>query len=161
MSPESARPVTGGHVDAGLPPVTQLGRGRGLAQREGLDDAEHLVDLAAARVAELSHGLVGRGREGSAQSLVGTRLELARAPVGAHGRAAQGVEQDGLADAAQTGEHDGALGAAARDALEHDVEGPQLLVASGELGRALAGAGRVRVGDRVHDRRLYASLPKS
>ena len=161
MSPESARPVTAGHVDAGLPPVAQLGPRRGVAQREGLDDAEHLVDVLAARVAQLAHGLVGGGGERAAQPLVGARLELAGAPVGPHGRAAERVEQDGLADAAQAGQHDRALGAAAGDPLEHDVEGAQLLVATGELGRALARARGVRVRDRVHDRRLYASLPKT
>ena len=59
---------------------------------------------------------------------------------------------------AQPGEHDRALGAAAGHPLEHDVERVELLVATGELGRALAGAGGVGVPDRVHDRRVYASL---
>ena len=55
----------GRHVDAGLPAVAQLGGGGGLAQREGLDDAEHLVGhLVTAGMAELAHGLVGRGGEG-------------------------------------------------------------------------------------------------
>ena len=112
-------------------------------------------------MAELAHGLVGRGGEGSAQSLVRTRLELAGAPVGTHRRAAECVEQHRLADPAEAGQHDRSLGAAARDPLEHDVEGAQLLVATGELGGALTRAGGVRVRDRVHDRRLYASLPKT
>ena len=89
---------------------------------------------------------------GRRSALVGAGLELAGAPVPAYGRRAQRVEQHRLADAAQPGEHQAALGAAARDPLEHDVEGAQLLVATGQLGRALAGAGRVRVPDRVHDR---------
>ena len=44
-----------------------------------------------------------------------------------------------------------ALGPAAGDPLQHDVERAQLLVTAGQLGRPLAGAGRVRVPDRVHD----------
>ena len=152
----------GRHVDARAATCSRsLAPGRGVAQREGLDDAEHVVDVLAPRVAELAHGLVrGRG-ERSAQPLVGARLELAGAPVGPHGRPAQRVEQHGLADAAQAGQHDRALGATAGDALEHDVEGAQLLVTAGELGRALARARGVRVRDRVHARRLYASLPET
>ena len=47
-----------------------------------------------------------RGDERAAQRLVGPGLELAGAPAGAHRRRAQRVEQHGLADAAQPGEHD-------------------------------------------------------
>ena len=64
---------------------------------------------------------------------------------------AQRVEQHRLADAAQPGEHDRALGPAAGDPLEHDVEGVELLVATGQLGRPLAGAGGVgfRIGSTI------------
>ena len=162
MSPESARPVTAGTVDAGVPPVAQLrgpapGPAGRLALGERLDHAERVVAGAAGRP-ELAHRLVHGRRERAAQRLVGPGLELAGAPAGAHRRRAQRVEQHGLADAAQPGEHDRALGAPAGHPLEHDVEGVELLVAAGELGRALAGAGGVGVPDRVHDRRLYASL---
>ena len=51
---------------------------------------------------------------------------------------AQRVEQHGLAHAAQPGEDDAALGSALGHPLEDDVEGGELLVAAGELGRALA-----------------------
>ena len=44
-----------------------------------------------------------------------------------------------------------ALGPAAGDALEDDVEAVQLAVAAGQLGRALPGAGGVRVADRIHE----------
>ena len=148
--------------DAGVPPVAQLRRaaprptGR-LALGERLDHTEGVVTGTAGR-AELAHRLVHGRRERAAQRLVGPGLELAGAPAGTHRRRAQRVEQHGLADAAQPGEHDRALGAPAGHPLEHDVEGVELLVAPGELGRALPRAGGVGVPDRVHDRRLYASL---
>jgi hypothetical protein len=47
---------------------------------------------------------------------------------------AQRVEQHGLADAAQAGEHEAALGPAAGDPLEDDVEGVQLAVAPASSG---------------------------
>ena len=152
----------GRHRDAGVPPVAQLrgpapGPAGRLALGERLDDAERVVAGATCR-AQLAHRLVHRRREGAAQRLVRPGLELAGAPAGAHRGRAQRVEQHGLADPAQPGEHDRALGAAAGHPLEHDVEGVELLVAPGELGRALAGAGGVRVPDRVHDRRVYGSL---
>ena len=49
-------------------------------------------------------------------------------------------------------------GRPAGHAFEHDVEGAQLRVAAGQLGRPLTGAGRVRVADRVHDRTVSGSL---
>ena len=99
--------------------------------------------------------------ERAAQRLVGPGLELAGPPVPAYGGRAQGVEQHGLADAAQPGQDQAALRAAVGDPLEHDVERAELLVATGELGRALAGAGGVGVPDRVHDRTVSASLAKA
>ena len=87
MSPESARPVTAGASMPGCHLLAQLGSRGGVAQREGLDAAQHLVDVLPARVAQLADGLVrGRG-ERAAQSLVGTCLELAGAPVGTDGGA--------------------------------------------------------------------------
>ena len=164
MSPESARPWTAGTVMPGFHrsrsfvavAATALRR-LALALGEGLDDAERVVPRAAGR-AELADRLVqGRG-ERAPQRLVGPGLELAGPPPGAHGRGAQRVEQHGLADPAQPGEDDRALGTAAGDPLEDDVEGVELLVATRELGRALAGAGGVGVPDRVHDRSVCGSL---
>ncbi len=143
-------------VDARVPPVAQLGARSGVALGEGLDHTEHVVDLVAGRVSELADRHVQRSRQWSAQALVGPGLELAGAPVGAHGRRPQGVEQHGLADAPQAGQDDGTLGAPAGDPLQHDVEGVQLLVAAGQLGRALAGAGGIGVANRVHDRSVWA-----
>jgi len=48
-----------------------------------------------------------------------------------------------------------------RDPLEDDVEGAQLLVTTGQLRRALAGAGRVGVPDGVHDSTVSRCLPES
>ena len=158
MSPESARPRHGGRVDAGVPPLAELGAGVGVALRERLDDAEHVVDLVPRRVAQLADGDVQRGRERTTQPLVGAGLELAGAPVGPHRGRAQGVEQDGLAHAPQPGEDDGPLGSTPGDAFEHHVEGVQLLVTAGELRWALAGAGRIRVANGVHDARVWGSL---
>ena len=86
----------------------------------------------------------------AAQRLVGPGLDLAGAPEPADRLRAQRVEQHGLADAAQAGEDQAALGPAAGDALQHDVEDVQLPAAPGQLGRALAGAGGVRVAYRIH-----------
>ena len=48
-----------------------------------------------------------------------------------------------------------------RDPLQDDVEGAHLLVATGQLGRPLPGAGRVGVPDRVHARTVWARLADS
>ncbi len=99
----------------------------------------------AVAVGHLAHRGVDRLGHRQAQGLVGSRLDLARAPRALDGEAAQRVEQHGLADAAQAGEHEAAVGAAGGDALEHHLELGQLAVASRQLGRALAGAGGVGV----------------
>ena len=137
-------------VDAGVPLVAQLGAGPGLALREGPDHAEHVVDVVGLRVAELADGLVQGARQRAAQALVGAGLELAGPPVAPHGGGAERVEQHRLADSAQAGQDQAALRAAVRHPLEDDVEGTELLVTPRELGRPLAGTGRVRVPDRVH-----------
>ena len=154
----------GGNADAGVPPVAQLRGGPAaprarvaLALAEGLDDAEGVVTGAAGR-SELTHGLVhGRG-QGATQRLVGAGLELAGAPARADRGRAQRVEQHRLAHTPQAGEDDGPLRPAARHALQDDVEGVELLVAPGQLGRSLAGAGGVGVPDGVHDRSVCGSL---
>ena len=151
MSPESARPLTAG---ASMPGCH---RSRSLAPAAASRWAKALITPStwstsspcgwpSSRTATCRAAL-----QRTAQPLVGTRLQLAGAPVGAHRGRAQRVEQHGLADATQPGQHDRALRPPLRDALEHDVEGPQLGVTTGELGRALAGAGGVGVPDRVHD----------
>ena len=143
--------LDGRGVDAGVPLVAQLGPRAGLALGEGADHAEHVVDLVGLAGGRARAPPGGARRERPAQRLVGAGLELAGPPAAAYGGTAQRVEQHRLADAAQPGQHQRALRAAAGDPLQHDVERRQLLVAAGELGRALAGAGGVRVPDRVHD----------
>ena len=92
----------------------------------------------------------GRRTSGRRSDCVGPGLDLAGAPAGADRHRAQRVEQHGLADAAQAGEHQAALGPAARDPLEDDLERVELAVAAGQLGRPLTGAGGVRVAHRIH-----------
>ena len=145
-------------VDAGVPLLAQLGVRAGLALGEGLDHAEDVVDVVGLRVAELADRLVQRAGQRPAQPLVGAGLELAGPPATPYGRRAEGVEQHGLADPPQPGEHQAALGTPAGDPLQHHVEGAQLLVTAGQLGRALPRAGGVRVPDRVHDPTLSACL---
>jgi hypothetical protein len=145
-------PGGGGHVDAGLPAVAHLGVRRCLSLGEGLEDAEHLLDrlLVAVARTQLAQRHVQGGGDRPAQRLLRPGLDLAGAPAARDGRRAQLVEQHGLADAAQPGEHQRAFRPAVRDALQHDVERRQLGVAAGQLGRALAGAGGVRVPHGIH-----------
>jgi hypothetical protein len=149
-------PARRGDVDARLPPVAHLG-GRSVrphppALGERLQDAQDLIHrlLVAVPGTELAQRHVQRGGDRPAQRLLGPRLDLAGAPTAGDGRRAQLVEQHGLPDATQPGEHEGALGAAVRDALQHHVEGRELRVAAGQLGRALPGARRVRVPHGIH-----------
>src|SRR5664280_3851174 len=70
-----------GHVDSGVPAITKpRGRGR-LALGERLDDAENIVDVLALWVAELADRDMQGGTDGPSEPLVGTRFELASAPV--------------------------------------------------------------------------------
>jgi hypothetical protein len=71
------------HVDARLPAVPDLGVGRVVPQREGLEHAEHVLGLARGR-AELPDGQVQRGGERPAQRLLRPCFDLARAPAAAH-----------------------------------------------------------------------------
>ena len=82
----------------------------GVALGERPDHPEHVGDRVLVGVPELAHGLVERRRQRPAQPLVGPGLELAGAPATSYGGRAQRVEQHGLADAAQPGQHDAALG---------------------------------------------------
>ena len=112
----------------------------------------HLDSASASPVVrgELADRHVQRGRDRAAQRLVGAGLDLAGAPEPADGGGAQRVEQHCLADAAQAGEDEAAFGPAAGHPLEDDIERVQFTAASGQLGRPLAGSGRVRVPYRIH-----------
>ena len=59
-------------------------------------------------------------------------------------------EQDGLADAAQPREDEAASVIAVVQPLDRDAEGLEVAVSRGEVRRADAGAGRVRIVRRVH-----------
>ncbi|GEL26564.1 hypothetical protein PSU4_55180 [Pseudonocardia sulfidoxydans NBRC 16205] len=99
---------------------------------------------------EVADRAVQGGREGPAEVGVGAGFDLACAPAGADGHGAEFTEEDGLADAAESGEDEAAFGAAAGDSFQDDLEGVHLLVAAGELRGALAGSGRERIADGVH-----------
>ena len=145
MSPESARPRTAAASMPGLHWSLSFAPGAGVAVREGLDDAEDVVDRLLVAVPELAHGLVQRAAQRTAQPLAGSGLELAGAPALAYGGAAQGVEQHGLADAAQPGEHEAALGTALGDPLEDDAR-RRRAARRGRRARAGAGPRRGRTG---------------
>src|SRR6185437_12547172 len=79
------------------------GTARAVALRERLEHAQDMPALRGGDAAQLTDRDVQSGRERPPQRLVGPRLELAAAPAPTDGSAAGGVEQDGLADAAQAG----------------------------------------------------------
>ena len=158
MSPESARPRTAGASMPGLHWSLSFAAVPASRWAKDLITPSTWSTDSSSPMAELAHRLVERAAQRAAQSLAGPGLELAGPPALAHGGAAQRVEQHRLADAAQPGEHEAALGTALGDPLEHDLERGELLVATGELGRALARAGGVRVPDRVHDQTISANL---
>ena len=130
------------------------------AQGERLEDAEHLVDAVGVVVAdgEVADRAVQRGGERAAQVGLRPGLDLARPPARADRHRAQLAEQHRLADAAQAGEHEAALGAAAGDPLEHDLERVELAVAARQLGRPLPGAGGEGVAHGIHDRTVSGNL---
>ena len=138
MSPESARPHGGRHADAGVPAIAQPCRaplraaGR-LPLSEGAHHPESLVAGPTGRP-QLADRLVHGGGERTTQGLFRPRLQLPGPPAGPHGRRPQRVEEHGLADATQAGEHDRAFRSSAGHPFEDDVEGVELLVATGELG---------------------------
>ena len=152
MSPESARPLRAATSMPGCQRSRSLAPSGGGALRERLEDAEHLVDAVAVVVphGQVADRPVQRGGERAAQLGLRPRLDLARAPPGADGHRAQLAEQHRLADAAQAGEHEAALGPPARHPLEHDLERVDLAVATGQLGGPLTGAGGERVAHRIH-----------
>ena len=146
----------GGHVDAELGADRgSLGRLR-VAQRERLEHAEEVVDPVRRAVPgrELADRHVQRARDRAADGLVGPRLELARSPQALQCHRPERVEQHGLADAAQAGEHHGPLGPGPGHSLEYHLELADLPVSPGELRRPLPGTGRVGVPYGVHDRTL-------
>jgi hypothetical protein len=141
-----------GHVDPRLPAVAQLGALRGRALREGLEDAEGLVDPLGILVPhrQVADRPVQGGGQRAPQLGLRAGLDLARPPPGPDRHRPQLAEQHRLAHAAQTGEHEAALRPAARHPFEHDLERVDLAVPPGQLGGPLTGAGGERVAHRVH-----------
>jgi len=87
--------------------------------------------------------------------LVGPSLQLAGAPQSPNRHRAEVVQQDGLADTAQAGEHHAPFGPTSGDTFKYHLELGNLAVTAGELGRALSGAGGVWISYRVHGIGLY------
>ena len=90
--------------------------------------------------------------------LVGPCFYLSCSPQPADGHRAEGVQQNGLADTAQAGEHHAALWPATSDPLEHHLKLGNLASAARQLGRALPSAGSVRIAYRVHGIGLYGAI---
>ena len=131
-------------------------------QRERLEDAEHLVDrvLVAVRGPARAAPCAARRRPaGAATGRAGPRS--CRCP----SRGAIAADRSWLSSTVlptprspvSTRERSGP---AVGDPLQDDVEGRQLRVAAGQLGRALAGAGGVRVPHGIHvEHRMAFSSP--
>ena len=107
ISPESARPRTAGTSMPGCHSRPLAGARRVCANDLRMPSTCAVSSGAPGELAD--RGVQRRGQR-AARSAVGPGLELAGAPAAAHGRRAQRVEQHGLADSAQAGEHDRALG---------------------------------------------------
>ena len=129
------------------------GREPGRTEGEGLHDAERLPRprthpfLAAHRAQQPERQLGERCAE------VGLRADLADVGGGPPLLAGEQVEleqQHRLADAAEAGEDQAAVGRPRAHTIEDEAELLELLVAAGEFERAAAGAGGVRVVSAVH-----------
>jgi hypothetical protein len=68
------------------------------------------------------------------------------------------VEQHGLANSAQTGQHHAALRATARHTLKDYLELSDFAVAARQFGRALTGARSVRIANRIHAIEAYGLI---
>ena len=147
------------HVRGWLPADTQAVAERG-AHREGLEHPGDRVDPLGipVPVSDLpDRGVQGLGQR-QTQGLVRARLQLPGAPGPLHRQAAECVQQHGLADAPESGQHHRAFGPPGGHTFEGDLELAQLAVTAGQLGRSLAGTGGVRVPDRVHARTVSRCL---
>jgi hypothetical protein len=144
------------HVDAQVRGERALG-GLRVAGGEGLEHAEELLDPVRRPVPrrQFPDRHVQGARDRPADRLLRPRLDLAGAPQPLQRHGPERVQQDGLAHPAQPGQHHAALRPAAGDPFQHDLELAELTVSAGQLGRALPGAGRVRVPHRVHSIGAY------
>jgi hypothetical protein len=137
-------------------PLGQLG----VALGEGLEHAEEVLHPVRGAVPgrEFAHRHVQRARHRPPDRLVRPGLDLAGAPQPLEGHRPERVQQHGLADAAQPGEHHAPLRTAPRDPLQHHLELADLPVAPGELGRTLPRAGGIGIAHRVHGIGLYGLI---
>src|SRR5690606_17377361 len=92
------------------------------------------------------------------QFLIRSRLDLPGTPAAGTGGRSQLIEQNGLADPAESGEHHAAFRPTPRNAFTDDVEGVELLSAPGEFGWTLTCAGCIRVAHGVHNSPTVARL---
>ena len=104
---------------------------------------------------EFPDGHVQRAADGPADRLIGPGLDLSRPPQALHRHRAERVEQDGLADPAEPGQHHAAFWAAPRYPFEHDLELGEFAVAAGQLWRALPRTRCIRVSHRIHGIAAY------
>ena len=151
----------GRDVDAQLGDDRALGAA-GVAGGERLEHAQEVIDPVRRPVPgrQLADGHVQRAGDRPPDRLLGPGLDLAGAPQPLHRHRPEGVQQHGLADAAQPGQHHAALRPAAGDPLQHDLELGDLTVTAGQLGRPLSGARRVRISHGVHAIGAYAGSSK-
>ena len=141
MSPESARPVAAGTSMPGCQRSRTFASADSRSAKALRTPRTSSIDSWSRCRGPSSRSAMCSAEDRPAQRLLGPRLDLAGAPAAGDRGRAQLVEQHGLADAAQPGEHEGAFGPAVRDPLEDDVEGRELGVAAGQLGRALPAPG--------------------
>ena len=153
----SARPIAAGTSIPGCQRVAQLARLGGSAQRERLEHPEEAVHPLRVTVArgDLAHRHVQRGRDRTAQRLVRPGLDLAGPPEPLDRRERSALSSTVFPTPRSPVSTSDALGAASGDPLQDDVELRELTVATGQLGRSLTGAGRVRVPDGIHDRTIW------
>ena len=139
-------------VDRWRPALDELPAARVGAQSEGLQRGQHLTHSIWRTMPyrQLAHGCVQRSSERPAQARVRPGLHLSGAPSAVQRLGSQRIEQHRLPYPAQPSQHQAALRSAPFHALQRDVEGGQLSVATGQLRWALAGTRGVRVPHRVH-----------
>jgi len=141
----------GRHVDAQVRGERALRR-PGVAGREGLQHAEEMLDPVRGAVPgrQFPHRHVQRGGDRPADRLFRPGLDLPGSPEPLQRHGPERVQQHGLADAAQPGQHHAAFRAAAGYSFQDHFELAKLAVTAGQFRRTLACAGRIRIPHWVH-----------
>jgi hypothetical protein len=101
---------------------------------------------------------VQRGGDRPPDRLLRPRLDLPGSPEPLECHGPERIQQHGLADPAQSGEHHAAFRAAAGYPFQHHFELGKLTVAAGQFGGALASPGRIRIPDGVHGIEAYGAV---